>query len=77
MKAKIESTKVLVFLDKAMTVQARVWEGVSESGVPFTAYIAEVQVHRDADNSEFEAELNEHKFPDADTCRAVDARMIL
>lgn len=56
--------------------QARVWEGVTESGVRFVAYIPIIQVHRDADNSQFERELIEHKTPDPSTLRAIAQRML-
>jgi hypothetical protein len=77
MKATITSTDRIVSADKAGTVKARVWEGVSEAGVPFTAYVTFVQVHRDADNSQFERELSEHKPPEAATVRAIDARFVI
>lgn len=77
MKAKIESTNTTVFLDAAKTIPARVWEGVSDAGVPFTAYIAEVQVRKNADNSEFERELSEHKMPTRETLFAIDARFVI
>ena len=79
MKATITSTDQVVTMkdyeDKPYT--ARVWECVSERGVPFTAYIPTVQVARDADNSVFERELREHKAPHADTQRAIDMRFVL
>lgn len=77
MKATITSTDRIVTADKAGTVKARVWEGISEAGVPFTAYVTFVQVHRNEDNSEFERELSEHKAPNADTVRAIDARFVI
>jgi len=76
MKASITSTDSIVNIGGG--ISARVWEGVSEKGVPFVAYIAVVQVKRAAANEEFERELNEfHKDPDAATLRAIDLRMIL
>lgn len=60
MKATIEST------DRIIThrgVEARVWEGVTESGVRFQALIARIAVRVDADNSQFQRELQEHKPP--------------
>lgn len=58
-------------------VMARVWEGETESGVKFTAYIPVVQVARTDDNSQFERELSEHKRPEDWTRRAIDMRLIL
>lgn len=78
MKAQITSTDQVVPI-KAVGFEgqtmARVWEGVTEAGVAFTAYIPLVQVHKTADNSQFERELNEHKRPMLDTMKAIAARM--
>ena len=76
MKAQITSTDRIV-VDKSSTIKARVWEGVTEAGVPFTAYITLVQVAKNADNSVFERELTEHKAPEAATIRAIDARFVI
>lgn len=79
LKAKISSTDQIVDMldchEKPFT--ARVWEGVTDAGVPFTAYIPVVQVHKGADNSQFERELAEHDAPSASTMRAIDMRFIL
>lgn len=58
MKATIESTEQVITVNGH---KARIWEGVTEGGVPFQAVIARVAVHKDADNSQFERELMEHK----------------
>lgn len=80
MKAQIVSTDRIVTI-KAIgfegQTKARVWEGVSEAGVPFTAYIPLVQVSKRADNSQFERELSEHQQPTEETLRAIDARFVL
>lgn len=80
MKATIESTDRLVFIDAVDGVgktRARVWEGVTDKGVPFVAYIPLMQVKRDEDNAEFCADLMEHKTPEPGTLRAIEARFIL
>ena len=79
MKATITSTTEVVEISDphGKRALARVWEGISDRGVPFVAYITCVQVRRDADNSQFEAELGEHKAPDLATMRAIDLRFIL
>lgn len=80
MKAIITSTDQIVDI-KAIghpgMTKARVWEGISEGDVRFTAYIPLVQVHKDDDSTQFELELSEHKPPEDWTQRAIDARMIL
>lgn len=76
MKATITSTAAVVSISDDGKVQARVWEGVTEGGIAFTAYVAMCQVRAIADNSEFERDLTEHKLPDAATLRAIDMRMV-
>lgn len=78
MKATIESTDRVVVIDEAGNVKARVWEGMSEGGIPFVAYVALCQVRRDADNHEFGIALQEqHKAPSRETLVAIDARFVL
>jgi hypothetical protein len=74
MQATITSTtEVVDLIDiKGNPCVARAWEGISAAGVPFTAYLTMVQVHKDVDNSQFEAELQEHKAPEPATRRAID-----
>lgn len=82
MKARIESTDRIVQIKAvgpaAGTVPgetlARVWEGTTDAGVAFVAYIPLVQVRSAADNSQFERELVEHKPPDKSTQEAIDNR---
>lgn len=80
MKAKIESTDEIVSISavgySGMT-RARVWEGVTDTGVRFTAYIPLVMVHKNDDNSQFERELSEHKRPENWTLEAINARLVL
>lgn len=89
MKATITSTDKIVTIDAvgvecsseygsggSCQTKARVWEGVTEGGVAFVAYIPLVQVKRDADNAQFERELVEHARASAETLRAIDARFI-
>jgi len=79
MKATIESTTECVDMINlaGATYRARVWEGITEGGVAFTAYIVTVQVRKDADNAEFERDLQEHKPPSLETIRAIDPRFVL
>jgi hypothetical protein len=62
MKIKLESTSQIVELNG---IECRVWEGTTESGVPLTAFIPRVAVHRDHDPSQFERELTEQREPRA------------
>jgi hypothetical protein len=72
-KATIVSTDQIVRVEKQV---ARVWEGVSEKGVPFVAYVTMVQVRASADQKEFERELV-HKPADRWTLQAIDLRLII
>ncbi|MBB5051102.1 hypothetical protein HNQ36_001056 [Afipia massiliensis] len=54
---------------------ARVWKGRTESGIEVTCWIPIVQTRRDADNAEFERELNEIEV--RRELVSIDMRMIL
>lgn len=79
MKAHIESTDKIVAIAAVGfegKTNARVWEGVTEAGVPFVAYIPLVQVKTSFDTEQFERELSEHKPASWTTQHAIDARMV-
>lgn len=63
MKITIESTNKTVELNG---VPARIWEGHTESGIPVHCFVTRLAVPNDADCSQFERELEEHKPPSAD-----------
>src|SRR5262245_4354597 len=69
MKATIESTDQIVAIGRAD--ETRVWEGITEGGIEFVAYISLLQVRRDKDCAEFDRALREHKQPSDTTRRAV------
>jgi len=73
MKLMIESTTQTVMVNG---VPARVWEGTSERGVKVQCLITRIAVHKSESVAEFEAELEEHKPPSAETL-AFPLRMIL
>jgi hypothetical protein len=70
MKVSLESTSRIVQLDG---VEARVWEGHTEAGVPIHAFITRIAVEKEHDTSQFQAELQEHREPTV----AWPARMLL
>jgi hypothetical protein len=77
MKATIESTtKVITLVAGAKGIQARIWEGVTESGIPFQLYVTRVAVDPRADNTQFERELQECRAPSA-AVRAIPDRLVL
>lgn len=78
MKATLESTTAVVTMKDTdgRPFRARVWQGTTEKGVPFTAYVGIVQVRADADGAEFERDLQEHAVPTAATLQAIDFRFV-
>ncbi len=73
MKIEIESTTKIVQLNG---VPARIWVGKTESGIPVHCYVTRIAVAKDADASEFERELQEHRAPTPEI-EAIPLRMIL
>lgn len=78
MKITIHSTNKVVTFD-GVRVQARIWEGKTESGTPvhcFITRIAPTIARDDARQKEFERELQECEAPSAEVA-AIPLRMIL
>ncbi len=73
MKITIESTTKIVEVNG---VPGRIWEGKSERGVPVICCITRIAVDKGADNSQFVAELQEHK-PPTPAARVFDARFVI
>ena len=73
MRIQLESTSQIVEVNG---VPARVWEGATESGVAVACLITRIAVKRDADCSQFEAELKETRPPTAEL-NAFPLRMVL
>ena len=78
MKVTLESTSKIVFLElkDGTSVQARVWEGKTESGIECHAYIPRIAVDKSLDTSQFERELRECRTPSAGIA-AIPLRLIL
>jgi hypothetical protein len=77
-KANLQSTTEIVdIVAKDGKLQARVWEGKTEAGVPFVALVCRVAVKNDQDSSQFAAELQEMAAPSVDATRAFPLRMII
>lgn len=63
MKMTIVSTDQITEING---VPARVWEGVTDSGVPLSCFVTRIAVDKDAGPEalqQFEAELQRHKPP--------------
>jgi hypothetical protein len=80
MKITIESTEEIVEIARTRMdtgVPARVWKGVTESGIVVAVLITRIAVALEADHSQFEKELQETAAPVADAPRVFPRRMIL
>jgi hypothetical protein len=73
MRIQIESTTEIVTVNG---VEARMWEGATESGVPVIVWIPRIAVRDDQDTRQFEAELQECRVPSAEV-ESFPLRMIL
>lgn len=73
MKITIESTTKKVMVNN---VEARIWEGRTESGIPVHCYITRVAVALEGDQTEFEAQLTEHRAP-SPVVGSIPMRLIL
>lgn len=60
MKITLEQTSQIVNVDG---VEARIWEGKTESGIPLTAFITRVAVSAEDDYAQFERELKSQRAP--------------
>jgi hypothetical protein len=74
MRITIDSTDKVVELNG---IPARIWEGQTDSGIPVHCFITRLAVSKDADNTQFEKELQEHRPPRELQIRAYPLRMIL
>jgi len=72
-KVTLESTSKIVEVNG---VPCRIWQGETESGIPVHAFITRIAVHKDADASQFERELQTCRAPSADV-QAYPMRIIL
>ena len=74
MKITINSTTLIATLNG---VPARIWEGVTESGIPVTCYVTRIAIDKDEPRAaEFENELTEHAPPSPEVA-AIPLRLIL
>lgn len=60
MQIAIESTDQLTTMDG---VPVRVWDGVTAGGVKCKVFVHRIAVHKDADASQFDQELQEQLAP--------------
>ncbi len=74
MHIQIYSTDKIVHLNG---IPARIWEGITDSGIKVHAYITRIAINKDeSDKHQFEEELQKHEAPSAEI-QAIPLRMIL
>lgn len=77
----IESTGQIVEISSGQSsVEARVWEGVTESGVPVVCLVTRIAVRADAGDEvheRFREELDERAAPSPAATEAFPARLVL
>lgn len=77
MKTTLESTTKIITMQLGNAdVPARIWEGVTESGIKVLAYITRIAAPIGEDLSQFERELQEQKPPSAEAAE-IPLRLIL
>lgn len=80
MKATVTSTSRVVDISdpSGRRATARVWEGVTENGVRFTAYITQVQVLKGGGReAEFNRDLAQSSPPAPETLKAIELRYLV
>ena len=73
MKITLESTSHIVSMNG---VQARVWEGRTDSGIPVHCYVIRLAVAGEHDQSQFQRELQQHKPPSPEVAE-IPLRLII
>jgi hypothetical protein len=74
MVLRIESTTKVVTLDH--NVPARIWEGMTDSGIPVICFVTRVAVKEGHDDTEFKKELQVQRAPSPEAL-AIPGRLIL
>ena len=76
MQVQLTSTSKIVYLNG---VPARIWEGVTDSGIKCHAYITRIAIDKNESSgavAQFETELQEQRAPSA-AVQSIPLRMIL
>ena len=74
MKITIESTSKIVSVNG---VQARIWEGHTESGIPVHCFVTRIACPVQEDATQFEAELLAQRAPSPEIDAAYGSRLTL
>jgi hypothetical protein len=79
MKLTLESTTKIVSVSAAggLSIECRVWEGITERGVKVQCLIPRIAVKLGEDMAQFEAELKEMRAPSVELQGAFPLRMVL
>ncbi len=73
MRITVESTTKKVQLNG---VPARIWEGMTDSGIPVHVYITRVAVEEGQNQEQFERELDQHRAP-SPAVQAISLKLVL
>jgi len=74
MHIQIYSTEKIVYLNH---IPARIWEGITDSGIKVHAYIPRIAIdEKESNTEEFEKELQEHRKPSIEI-QAIPLSLIL
>lgn len=74
MKVQLRSTEKVITFNG---LPARIWEGITESGIKCHAYITRIAIDKDEPRAdEFSKELQEHEPPSTEI-QAIPLRMII
>jgi hypothetical protein len=76
MKVTLDSTTHIVDINNGQ-LQARLWEGKTDGGIPVAALVIRIGVHVDADQSQFEHELKKQLPPATFGAEVFPLRMFL
>ncbi len=74
MRVSLESTTKIVTING---VEARIWEGITDSGIPVHAFISRIATRASYDQTKFKAELDECREPYDQAIKAYPARLVL
>lgn len=73
MKIQLHSTTKIVQFNG---LPARIWEGTTEKGVKVHAYLTRIACDKDANQEEFQNDLQSHEAPSAEI-ECIPLRMII
>lgn len=70
------TTKIVTLITPSGEVPTRIWEGATAAGIEVHAYVTRIAADQNADTTQFDAELQEHRAP-SPRIEAIPLRLIL